>query len=243
MPSSRGNVLFLILIAVALFAALAYAVTSSSRSGTGDVSREKADLIASQIEQYTASMAITVTRMTMAGATLDQLLFDCVDSQDRLGFGCTDPLSSWSDLDPANLPFEMFHPSGGNVSVQTPKSFSFTNTNSQVWVTGGVQISGVGTTYVNPTISSGADLVLLSIYVPQSICEAINRKAGIQGIPSGATLDFQVYAKQADNPGFDNIYIVGDAATPDFFGKPMGCMSTDHYDLGSFAFYSVITAR
>ncbi len=51
MRQDRGNILFLILLAVVLFAALSYAVTNSTRGGGNDASPEKLNLIASQMVQ------------------------------------------------------------------------------------------------------------------------------------------------------------------------------------------------
>lgn len=61
--SQHGNVLFLILIAVALFAALSYAVTSSSRTGAGGADADKAKLLASDIVGYGTAIEQAISRM------------------------------------------------------------------------------------------------------------------------------------------------------------------------------------
>ena len=73
MQNQSGNVLFFILIAVALFAALSYAVTSSTRSGGGNISKEKAQTLASQILNHGIAVRTAVTRMTMSGVPVENL--------------------------------------------------------------------------------------------------------------------------------------------------------------------------
>ena len=62
MKNSNGNVLFLILIAVILFAALSYAVTSSTRSGGSDTSDENLKLKIAEMVNYTTSLRTAVQR-------------------------------------------------------------------------------------------------------------------------------------------------------------------------------------
>jgi len=72
--SEKGNALFLILIAVALFAALSYAVTQSGRS-SGSIDRETAMIAASQITQYPATLDTSITRMIITGTTAGEVHF------------------------------------------------------------------------------------------------------------------------------------------------------------------------
>ncbi len=61
---NTGNALFLILIAVALFAALSYAITSSSRGG-GNIAKEQAQLDASSLMQWYATAQAELQRLAI----------------------------------------------------------------------------------------------------------------------------------------------------------------------------------
>ena len=63
MNRQAGNVLFLIVIAVALFAALSYAVTESASGDGKDASDEQAQLDQAVLENYTS--AISTGRMRL----------------------------------------------------------------------------------------------------------------------------------------------------------------------------------
>lgn len=94
----HGNVLFLILIAVALFAALAYAITQSSRGG-GDISKEKLALEQARMDSYMASINAGTLRLKMAGCeTIDYT-----------------PPVDWTAGEKKCF---LFHPQGGQVIYQ-----------------------------------------------------------------------------------------------------------------------------
>lgn len=92
----RGNALFLILIAVALFAALSYAVTQSGR-GSGTVDKETALIAAAQTTQYPAALRSTITRMVITGTATTAI-----------------------DFTTGNGTAKVFGSSGGNAVFQTP---------------------------------------------------------------------------------------------------------------------------
>ena len=79
---NRGNILFLILLAVILFAALSYAVTSSLRGGGNDVTAEAARTAAAEIINYSSQMENIILRMRVSGnCKLSEISFEnSVDS-------------------------------------------------------------------------------------------------------------------------------------------------------------------
>lgn len=101
--AERGNVLFLILIAVALFAALSYAVTSATRGGSDSGSGEKAQLQAASILNYQTALKVAVDRMVISGVSPDDIDF-------------TRPSDAGFNTAPYTR--KIFHPQGGGVSYQ-----------------------------------------------------------------------------------------------------------------------------
>ncbi|MAS87412.1 MAG: hypothetical protein CMH30_05490 [Micavibrio sp.] len=170
--SERGNVLFLILIAVALFAALSYAVTQSSRSGRGDASSETAAVNAATITQYPTGIRTAVLRMTISGLTLDRIEFNEPDD-----FGtCTTPPGG--DTAAACV----FHPNGGGATYQlAPASAMATGVNEPWYFNANFKPDGVG-------LDANPEYMAFLPNITQNLCLEINRRYNIPGTPTIPTL-------------------------------------------------------
>ncbi len=108
----RGNILFLILLAVVLFAALSYAVTSSMRGGGKDGGSEGASVKAAQIIQYATLIETTFMRLKLSGCGIDQISFEHPEATAA-------GLNYANGRAPSNKSCHMFEPEGGGVSYQS----------------------------------------------------------------------------------------------------------------------------
>ena len=189
MKAQKGNALFLILIAVALFAALSYAVTNSGRGGSG-IDREQAELQISQILQYGASIKTAIMRMKITSGCSDTQISFHYDSD---GDGALETDGSDDYYNPnANGLTEcyVFHTDGGGLSFELPPADFFSVTGLPKW---GEQYSFVGTDCV-PDVGTGAgsicynngtiddtELNMVLVGINDEMCQALNARVGYDG--------------------------------------------------------------
>jgi hypothetical protein len=214
---------------VALFAALSYAVTSSSRTSDGGVSSEKAELIASQIIQYATGIEQAVTRMRIIG----KVPLENIDVS-LTGFTSQTANSNCSD-DTCRL----FAPDGrGAIAKFLPDEAvdaTATNSNNRLYF----MIAGIQ--------NVGSDLPeLLLVYrgVNNNICHAINRKMQINDSDGELNSDnHRTFAQHQGNliPYPNPSGILGDAE-PKIIGKSILCVPHGATLFGNY-FYHVLVSR
>ncbi|MGB1077316.1 MAG: hypothetical protein ACPG05_03340, partial [Bdellovibrionales bacterium] len=128
----NGNVLFLILIAVALFAALSYAVTQSTRGG-GNADEETTLIRSAELTQYVSAVKTAVLRLTINGCSETDISFE------HANWGHTD----YDHTPPASTDCQVFHPDGGGISWQEPPA----ELSTVDWhFIGDARVHGIGTT-------------------------------------------------------------------------------------------------
>ncbi len=168
--SERGNVLFLILIAVALFAALSYAVTQSTRSGGGDASRETNLVNAAAITQYPASIKTAITRMLVSSGVLaDDLLFDLPPFTSLT----TTPLQERGVFYPGSSSGG----GGGATYTQAPANVMAANTPGTWYFNGENGVVNIGTGGAIAT--ANADIIAFLPGVSLAVCQSIHQKLGL----------------------------------------------------------------
>lgn len=149
-PSSeRGSSFLIILLAVALFAALTYAIAKSS-NGAKNLSQEQVRLLASEIIDSGSRFSETISRLKLAGVAESDISFEY--NGNYVNAACTTSECKVFDFD------------GGGLEWDTAPTGS---TGGDDWIfTSGVAIQDVGTTL--------PDLLAILPGVNEDVCHRIN---------------------------------------------------------------------
>lgn len=179
--NQSGNVLFLILIAVALFAALSYAVTSSTRTNGSSASSESAMSYASTIIQYTTSVRSAIQRMKLSNDCTDYNLNFANSIYKRNNGNALNPANPSS---PATGRCDVFGANGGGIAPLALPYAALDSGNANF--KGGtfykpghgevlvIQFKGIGTD--GPAGSDTAnDLMMTFQFISKDVCSALNK--------------------------------------------------------------------
>jgi hypothetical protein len=239
LKQQKGNVLFLILIAVALFAALSYAVTQSSRSGS-DASRETNVINTSQLTQYPNQVRTAVLRLVIGGLDPALLQFNNLDETAKGGgFATYSPTKA------------VFSPLGGSAAhAKIPTKLHVTETTDQEWIYSmAFRIPGLGS---DNTDGSGNELIAFARDLTQTLCSRLNADLGwgttipvtnaALTIAKTRSVAYRIATDSAlTAPNTDGV-VPNDGGTPNWFkGKAFGCFQNDTN--GIYIFYYTLVER
>lgn len=227
----NGNVLFLILIAVALFAALSYAVTQSSRSG-GDAGRETNLINSAVLTQFPAAVRTSVLRLVIEGVAAERQLFDAPDS-----IAANDQRIS------------VFHPDGGGSIYQEAPGDLMEDGNPGVWTFNmNFELVGLGAVGTGLT---GNELIAFLPNVTESVCRKVNEEAEIPLITGTVnvpvTADNMTAIQDNQDSAFDistvdNTTLTATSTPTDALdGKAFGCFRNTA--TGAYVFYNALYER
>jgi hypothetical protein len=164
MHKENGNILFMILIAIALIGALTAVIQHSSNPDGANIDEEELILRASEIQRYASELERSVMFIMQNGHSEVDIRFAHPKANSDYG-----DLSA--DGDPSD---QVFHKNGGGAAYRTPPSG--VNDGSAWEFYGGTAIPGVG--------SNKADLVAVLPNVTGAFCQRINDLNNQSGTPT-----------------------------------------------------------
>jgi hypothetical protein len=225
-----GNVIWFLLIAVALLGMLTMVLTRSGSTvdQSGDVEQRR--IKGSELLRYTKSIETAVQAMIVRGVSENDISFqNTVTATDYTNADCSISDCKIFDVGGAGLTYQNF-PDANDGS-----DWIFTAANNV-----GTTANPVGTT----AAASGNDLIMLLPNVKSALCLQINRDldVGIAGTMPVETTGIAVTPFTGSYPGGGPTLIDGDPAPLELDGKQSGCFS-DANDGGKTYFYQVLLAR
>ena len=169
-PQENGSAVFLILIAVVMFAALSYAVTQSTRGGGADLDKENKYLSSARIAEIGAGLQAAVQRMIFTGTSIDSVNLHAAGNK---AAPCTSGVNC------------IFAPEGGGIPFPTLPEAQY--------IDKGVYGMNPATLYVFKIadgatvagVNGGDPVILMTVRnINTTTCTNINKGLGLSGLPT-----------------------------------------------------------
>ncbi|PCJ97844.1 MAG: hypothetical protein COA45_09150 [Zetaproteobacteria bacterium] len=232
LQNQSGNVLWFILLAVALLAFLTGIISrnTSSVEQTGNV--EQARIKATAILRYAKSIETTVQNMLLNGISENDLDFVAISAaHDNTNCNSSD--------------CEVFNVAGGGLAYRTPAELLSDTTHTDIW-----HISTENRVYqfgCEGTNNRCTELLLLAKNIPQSICLQINKILSITNTGGDAPqiLDIQEGTAYTGtySASINTSSIGGTNEAPEVQGKPAGCIHEFGSGQNIYHFYQILIPR
>jgi len=242
--SQSGNVLFYILIAVALLAALSFAVTQSGRGSGKAISDERANLAASEMIEYSNTVASAVTQLRLRGCQDTQINFD------------NNVVSGYNNtLAPDDESCNVFSLNGGGVQWRNLEAewldSAVSSSEDEYGVTlytAKTCIDELGKGFVNcqDDTTEAAEMIMAMSYLKKEICININNRLNIgfknDNPPLVLSGAWASGGRKFIGTNFNGGVRLTDSGTT-FAGKSSGCFKVDTYPVTGYHFYKVLMSR
>ncbi len=199
--SQRGSVFIYILIGIALFAALSYAVSSGSRNSTTALTGEQAKLAAQEIIDYGNTVANAVQKLRLRGCGDAEISFENSQSTD--------------DYTNANAPNDntchVFNQNGGNVSYNYISETAINSSFNTIAAYNEYRFREVA---INEVGTIENELIIQPVNLKKAVCIEINNILGVDNPSNSPPLE--------DHTGAAFFTGTYSAATPDNIGDDGG---------------------
>lgn len=242
--SESGSVIWFILLAVVLLAALTITVSRSSDSVEQSGDRERARVVASEIMRYAKGLEQAISKMRINGISENEISFQNSFISDYENPYCT------------NTSCRLFHKEGGGLTYQRPESgwldgaYSSEDYYGETLFSGNACILNVGNYGESGSCigTSDQELMMFIPFVRKSICLEINRLAdfGIGGEdpPVDTSSAWNATASNARFSGrFNNGTNIDTSPSGGFEKQTTGCFEGDSTPSGGYHFYYTLLAR
>lgn len=164
----RGNIMFMILIAIALIAVLTAVISGSNNSENAGIDSETLTIRVSEIQRYASELERGINYIMQNPVSESDIRFAIpTDTANATGYG-----DLAADTDPTD---QMFHQDGGAANYRAPPQ-DIQSAASPWEFYGGTRIPGAGT--------DRADLIAVLPNVTQQFCEKINDVNGQTATPA-----------------------------------------------------------